>query len=220
MTLGNLEIVPQKGADLTISASVEYNAIAIHRSELMFVSAVGSSADFKVIQSVVNSKGSIPALWAASGLSVMRPSQFKDDTGYPRGPGRMNVSPLGYNVFKHRLGFGQEHRLFVTRTPGFMLVATEEAIWRELKSEQFETPLVREWLPYVAQQLRAKSFLVECKVHPYEEADDSSSPMLSCAVINATTADVDAIVLEGLRNKSIAIPTGGGSTTNDEEPAG
>ena len=203
--LGTLEIKPLKGADPTISASVEFNSIAVHGGELMFVSAVGSDASFKVMQAVANSGGSIPAMWVASGLEVLTPSSAKFNRKYPQMPGRLMVSGQGYNVHKHRLGFGQEHRLFVSRRSGFMLVATPEAIWMELKSNSFSTPILRPWLTYITEQLTERRLLVECKVHPYEESEDSTAPILGCKVISASTKDLDDIVLAGLRSGRITI---------------
>ena len=209
MKLGTLEIRPGKGADPSIRHSVEYDAIAVHKGELLFVSAVGSAADMKVIQAVANSGGTIPATWLASGLHVMRPGDAGKSYRYAQNPGRCIMSASGYNVFKHRLGFGQDHRLFVSRTPGFMLVASDEAIWQELKGDQFTTPLLREWLPYVAGELREKGLLSECQVHPYEPLAEEGpqAPLLTSCVISAAGKDVDDIVLDGLRKRLISIPT-------------
>jgi hypothetical protein len=206
--LGTLEIRPGKGADPSISASVQYDAIATHNGEMLFVSAVGSAADMKVITAVVNSGGSIPALWLASGLHVMRPGDAGKSYRYAQNPGRCIVSQSGYDVYKHRLGFGQEHRMFISRTPGFMLVASDEAVWQELKGDQYNTPLLREWLSHVAAELRDKGLLSECQVHPYQpnEEEEAQAPLLTSCVISATTKDVDDIVLDGLRKKLIAIP--------------
>lgn len=221
MKLGTIEIFPGKGAEQSLSASAEWDAMAVHGGELVFLSAVGSAADFKVMTAAVNSGGSIPCYWRAGGLKILKPSHSSHKYAYPRYPGTLNVSPQGYDVYKHRLGFGEEHRFYVSRRDGFMLVAGPEAIWRELKSDSYTTPLIREWLPYLANELRARSLLQECEVHPYapaqekaadEDEDDDknpqsgSAPILNCGVVSCDTSTLDKIILDGLRNKTIFIP--------------
>lgn len=190
----------------------------MHGGELLFLSASGYSANFKVIGAAVNSGGSIPCYWRASGLNILRPSQAGDQYRYPRNPGNMlTVSADGYDIHKHRLGFGEEHRFFVSRKPCFMPVASDEAVWQELKGSNYTTPLLREWLPYLVAELKSRSLLVECEVHPYRkrkegEEDENSreyqsgAPILSCCVLSCLTKDVDNIVIDGLRNKKIVIP--------------
>lgn len=190
----------------------------MHGGELLFLSASGYSANFKVIGAAVNSGGSIPCYWRASGLNILRPSQAGDQYRYPRNPGNMlTVSASGYDIHKHRLGFGEEHRIFVSRRPGFMVVASDEAVWQELKGSDYTTPLLREWLPHLVRELKSRSLLVECEVHPYrkrkegEEEDENSreyqsgAPILSCCVLSCLTKDVDNIVMDGLRSKAITI---------------
>lgn len=208
---GSIQIYPSKGADQTISATVEFNAIAVHHSELMFLSAVGSAADLKVIRSVVNSNGSIPAYFRASGINILQPGSASDRYAYPRVPGTLYPSRAGYDISRHRLGFGQEHCLFVSRHEGFMLVASDESVWRELKSDRITTPVVREWLPYIASRLKEENLLVECETYPYIEPGQNEppgcSPVVNSCVFSAVTIQVDKIVLDGLRDGKISIPS-------------
>jgi hypothetical protein len=162
------------------------------------------------MQAVANSSGSVPAYWLASGLKTADPRMLKNEHYKPAQPGTLRVSPVGYNVYKHRLGFGQEHRLFISRTMSFMLMASDNAVWYELNSERYTTPMIHDWLSFIVRRLRDKGQLVPCSIYPYQEpAEDEpelSAPVLSCCGISAATKDVDDIVVEGLRDSHIVIP--------------
>jgi hypothetical protein len=215
LKLGTLEIRSTKGG-IDISASAQLSAIAIHGSEMLFASVVASEADFKVMRAACNSGGSIPHQWVGVGLKVFEPSKANDQWKYPSDPGYMHSSPQGYEIYRHPLGFGSRHYLFVSRNPSFLLVASDEALYRELKSERFTTPLIREWIPYIRKQLATKHMIDECRCYPWEPCPEEACPIpgysapLSSVYLCATTKNIDEIVVEGLKNGDIEIPGGDG----------
>ena len=220
--LGRLEVRGTgKGSD--IHSHGQYDALAIYNREMLFASVIADQHNLKAMRAVINSMGIIPAEWVASGLTVRKPGQHQ-----PYNPGRCSVSEEGYDVYRVSLGFGQHHAFFVCRNPSFMLVASDEALWRELKSDRFTTPVLRSWLPWIRGQMSTLGLIDECAVCPHEDSKAKESmplldghedrprpaaPVLRPAVISASTEDIDSLVLRGLRGKQLFIdrtPDSGG----------
>jgi hypothetical protein len=86
------------------------------------------------------------------------------------------------------------HTLFTCRQQGFLPNDSDDALWQELKQERFTTPLLRGWLPCVRKELEIKSLLARCYTLD-----------CTCCILNATSADLDAIVEFGLQNDLISI---------------
>ena len=42
-----------------------------------------------------------------------------------------------------------------------MPVMTEEAVWQFLQSDQFTTPLLREWVPWLYSQMKEREVIIE-----------------------------------------------------------
>ncbi len=93
------------------------------------------------------------------------------------------------------MGYGLAHALFLTRMPGFMKVVTPESLWQELKSVRFTTPLLKEWVPYIEERLRADELLEDAHVFNCH-----------CGVLSALTTHLDEIVSEGIQQRQILIP--------------
>ena len=105
----------------------------------------------------------------------------------PTRPSRLHPSNEGYAVYKHKLGFGIAHAMFITRAPGFMAIVTPESLWRELNSPRFTTPILRSWMPYIEAQLRTADRL-----------EDAHCFNCHCGLLTATTKKLDEIVSNGL----------------------
>jgi hypothetical protein len=102
----------------------------------------------------------------------------------------------GYRIDSRPFCFGSIHAMFVCRQQGFLPDDSDDALWQELKQEQFSTPLLRTWLPYIRTELELKSLLSRCYTLD-----------CACSVLTATSADLDGIVEHGLKNGVIAIQT-------------
>src|SRR5260370_3349795 len=83
-----------------------------------------------------------------------------------RDPGNLWKLPDGYRTESHRLQYGLAHALFVTRVPGFLKSISEEALWQELTSTRYTTPILRSWMPWGTQQLQDRQLLVEPAPYP------------------------------------------------------
>ena len=77
-----------------------------------------------------------------------------DYTRVPGGQGK-------YKCHMHRLGYHQVHCLAVVKDPRLMPCVTEESLWQKLRSPLYTTPLLREWMPWLMQNLIADALLVK-----------------------------------------------------------
>jgi hypothetical protein len=112
-------------------------------------------------------------------------------------PASMSRQPMGYEVRIHRLGYDSWHLLALSREPGFMPVLSEPSFNKALRSPQYTTPFLREWLPWLADEL----------------ADDDNPRLrlldgfqTQAALLTATTPDLDELVSRGLREGAIHVP--------------
>ena len=65
-----------------------------------------------------------------------------------------------------------------------------------MDSEVYETPLIREWMPYITGELVRNKYLRECRCF-----------RTNAAVLDLkTTKQLDDIVIEGLKKGKIRIP--------------
>jgi hypothetical protein len=184
---GAIEI---QGKDF-VSPSFQFDRLAISgRGELLLVSLVAPTQSIKQIRSVLN--GGAKATCMAGGVKVNQPSQ---PHWYEHAPGKLAPSSDGYHTYTHKIGYGQAHALFVTRSAGFMKVVTPESLWQELNDTRFTTPILREWMPFIEEQLREESLLEEAHVLN-----------CNCGILSATTNRLDEIVANGIRDRRIFIP--------------
>jgi hypothetical protein len=105
--------------------------------------------------------------------------------------------PDGYTRLIHRIAYGHAHCIFVARQPGLLLNTSDRAIEQSLRDPNIcTTPFLPEWVPYIAGELRERKLL-----------NDLYGFQCKAAIIRpGSTADIDAIVLEGGQGGKIAIP--------------
>jgi hypothetical protein len=162
------------------------------RGELLLLSFVAATQSIKQIRAVLcNPKSKVVV--NASGAKINQPSRA---AYYAHQPGKMTPSSDGYFCFTHKLDYGQAHALFMTKSPGFMPVVNEESLWQELNDVRFTTPILRQWMPYIEQELRKQELLEEAHVFN-----------CACGVLSAQTKHLDVIVSDGLSSGAITIPS-------------
>jgi hypothetical protein len=187
-TFGDIEF---SGKDVA-TPSFPFDRLAISgRGELLLVSLVAPAMNVKQIRAILS--GGAKVICNAGGVKVNQPSR---EDWYAHAPGRLTSSADGYFCHVHRLDYCLCHALYVTKMPGFMRVVTEEALWQELNDTRFTTPLLREWVPYIQEELRLAELLEEAHVFN-----------CTCGVLSAQTKHLDEIVSEGLRSGAIHIPS-------------
>ncbi len=144
--------------------------------------------------SVVGAQGTVKGLRAALGKGVTATFAVTGvpvSNGHRTGHAHKLRTDEGrkFLVHQHPLGYGQVHALFLSTDPGFMRVASEEAVFAELKRPEYTTPLLRSWAGDVrddlyALKLLAPLFCFRC----------------SCSRITATTEELDACVSKGIKS--------------------
>ncbi len=190
---GDIEFTWKDGG----TPACKFNKIAHSgRSELLMVSLIAESHRIKQIRAALapNPKGTNRVSIIAGGVRTNRPGE---PDWYANTPGRLTPSVEGYICYQSKLGYGLAHAVFVTKTPGFMLVMSEESLWQELNTTRFTTPLLREWMPYIEKKLREYNRLENAHVFGG----------CQCGILTASTKKLDEIVLEGLTDRHIAIPS-------------
>lgn len=171
------------GKDIAI-VPIKFNRIAIGQSKLYAVSLVSETQRIKAVRSMLN--GGAKVSIEATDVQAKRPS---DDDWNASSIGRLYATEEGYNCYTQKLDYGMAHALFITRMPGFMPVVSDESLWMELNDVRFTTPILREWLPYIEQQLRLRGLLEDASV--FGE--------IKCGVLNANIEHLDDIVSSGIK---------------------
>lgn len=102
-----------------------------------------------------------------------------------------------YNVHRHRLGFDQWHMLALAADPHLMPSYSQRALWEQISSTRFTTPVLRDWTPWIAAELLRRDRLqrLECW------RCDSALLMLD-------TEELDEIVSLGLRTRKLTMKEG------------
>ena len=159
------------------------------RGELLLVSLVAPSQNIKQIRAILN-KGANATIMAG-GVRVNQPSR---EEWYSHQPGKLVPTTSNYLTFTLKLSYGLVHALFLTTSDGFMKVVTPESLWQQLNNTRFTTPLLREWMPFIEEALRADGLLEEA--HSFN---------CTCGVLSATTKHLDQIVSRGLYDGQIHI---------------
>lgn len=184
---GDIDMV---GKDIAVPAQ-KFDKIALSgRHELLLLSVIGETHNIKRMRAIL--VGGAKAQIQAAGIRVKQASAPSWDSGVQ--PGRLSVSTDGYQVYTHKLGFGLAHALFLSRTTGFMKVTSGDALWLELKSKRFTTPVLKEWVPHIEKKLRDQDLLEEAHCFGCQ-----------CAMLSAMTKHLDEIVQEGLKNRHLII---------------
>src|SRR5262249_19286656 len=93
----------------------------------------------------------------------------------------------GYVVYRHRLGYQTWQFLCVARQDGLIPCLSEAALWRQLSSERYSTPLLHDWVPWLRSKLEERKLLLP----------------LTCfncraATLCADTQHLDELVKEGV----------------------
>jgi hypothetical protein len=188
MQFGTIEMV---GKDVSIIGQ-RYNRLACtRRGEILLLSLIGNSADIKRVRACM--LGGAKVGIQAAGAKIKQASQ---EDWQAANPGHIHATEEGYEFHKHKIGYGMEHALFLTRAPGFMRVVSPNSLWHELQKDRFTTPLMPEWMPYIEAKLREKEYLTEAFTYN-----------CSCGLLSMTTPQLDEIVEKGIRTRKLLIPS-------------
>lgn len=183
------------GEHMSISFVVDRMAVKKDSSitcKLMMASFVAYGHQLKALRAYLNTN-------RKGGLYLRSSTQFKaTNLEYASikiyNFDQVQKSSEGYIAYAHRMKYARYHGLVHTREDGFMLNASDDAIWEQLKSGRFTTPVLRDWVPYIKSCMISQGVLTplwcfQCR----------------CALMTATTKHLDTYVSEGLANGLIHI---------------
>jgi hypothetical protein len=156
----------------------------------MYVSLVAETNFIKAIRAILG--GGAKAVIFATGGKVKVPN---NKFAVAADPEKVTKSEAGYECYTHKLEHGLVHAAFVSRTPGFMLNVSDEALAKELADTRYTTPFLRDWIPYIRGEFVKGGLLAMC-----------SSFNCECGIIAATEKQFDFVVSHGLKQRYITIP--------------
>lgn len=125
------------------------DAIAIHANELLLLSVIGAEMSIKALTAGLRSSGRDQRRIEYS-AHVSEVS-----TGF------LLRCQEGYRIYRTKLAYGLWHVLCLAKRNGFMPVLSEEALWQHLQGDQFTTPLLREWIPWLTRKMKEQQVIVE-----------------------------------------------------------
>lgn len=174
------------------AADVRFDRIAHDGNKLQMIALVVEPMRAKAIRSILYAKQGKPMI-TAKGV----PSRFPSAGDLAQNePGDLVPDDGGYETYMHRLDYGMVHCVFVTRNANFIQHLSPESLWLRLNSDLFSTPLIQEWMTYLAQELIARNHLRECRCY-----------RANCGVLDIKNdGQLDEIVSDGIRNGKIHIP--------------
>ena len=180
-----------------VIADLECDRLVIHGHTLMACSIVASPGQVKAVRAILHAKKGRVAIRSTK-ISVIEPSKRNDGWSSRYGePSVCNDAEDGYSLWIHKLEYGKVHATFISKSNKLLMYVSPEAVWNRLMdSEVFETPLIREWMPYVAKKLVEGHYLRECKCYR------ANAAMLEIGKVQ----QLDDIVTDGLKAGLISIP--------------
>lgn len=172
---------------------VQVDRLAHSGRELNLLSCVAPAQKMKALRAILHTKNGKPMITTCDCKT-----KFPIADGVYNGSYARDLSPSkwGYAMYMERLEHGLVHAVFITRDPGFIVYLDPESLWQKLKTDAFTTPLLREWMPWLTQQLIARNMLSECKCMR------CNSAMLSIA----NEKVLDKVVCHGIQSGALVIP--------------
>ncbi len=87
----------------------------------------------------------------------------------------------GYRFHVHKFASDVAHLVAVAKLPGLLPVYTADALFHELKTDRFTTPVLREWMPDLEAELKSRRLLSVATMHG-----------ITSGLLQATSDDLDA----------------------------
>lgn len=158
------------------------DAIALHEKEILLLSVAGSETAVKSL---------------TAGLRSSSKDQKRIEYTVHLGNVHetlLSKCPDGYRVYRTKLGYGIWHVLCLAQRDGFMPVVTDETLRRLLQSPRFTTPLLRQWVPWLGQEMRKKGAIVQL-----------TQSGCDAGLMLADDDTLDDLVRQGLRHRHLTI---------------
>jgi hypothetical protein len=174
----------------------ECDRLVYSNNVLLAASFITTPGQMKAIRAILHARRGKVAI-RANNFSAQYPSKSGNESYRRFSDPRMEPDEKGYNLWVHKLDYGKIHATVVSKEKDLIMYVSPESVWNRLMdSESYETPLIREWMPFVTGKLVELKHLRECR----------------CFRANAAVLDIkkrenlDDIVLDGLKAGLIRIP--------------
>jgi hypothetical protein len=161
---------------------VRCDAIGIHEDEILLLSVVGAETSVKALTAGLRSSG-----------SDQRRIEYSVNVGSIDRI-RLLRCPDGYRVYRTKLAYGLWHVLCLAKRTGFMPVVTEESLWQQLQRDQFTTPLLKDWIPWLRDEMKRREVLVEMTQFG-----------CNAGLLLAENDTLDGLVSDGIKRGDLAI---------------
>jgi hypothetical protein len=154
------------------------------RPALYFVSVVATDSVIKAIRSTLSGVRTGMTM-RFIGLDCILPNN------HPRNFNHENIRApdAKFKCYHQKIGYGLIHAMFVARHPDFLLNVGEESLWRALNEPRFTTPLLRHWMPWLADRLIRDRRLLYTYGH-----------RCRCGLLKLKDAELDQIVSNAVRD--------------------
>jgi hypothetical protein len=166
-----------RSEDLAIGVDVDRFA-SLDTGELAMISFVATDS---VAKSVI---AMLQAGKKASAFTGANASRFQ-----------VSLSQSGYRITRAKLGrFSAVHVVAIAKVPGLMFGDLAESLEAYLFSNEINTPILPEWIPYLVEKLKAQ-----------ESVETLTSYEIDAFVAEFDSQDLDRLVTEGLHDQSLSI---------------
>jgi hypothetical protein len=156
--------------------------------------------DQALVVSAAGPESAVKALIAVlrSDAKVQLEAEMPEACGGDRYFYRLKRWADGYTVYRAKLAANVWHVLAVAKREGLILSLSEESLWQALRSDKYTTPILREWTPWLMQELLSRGYVARLR-------------MAGCQVGLLVVGDegLDELVTEGIRTGALAMPKGG-----------
>lgn len=100
----------------------------------------------------------------------------------------------GYTIYKTKLDYNQWHILAVAKGKGLLPAVSDEALWQELRSERYTTPVLRPWVPWLQEQMLEVEHLgrLDCF-------------QCDAAWLDISHGELDDLVSEGIKHGALEV---------------
>jgi SNF2 family DNA or RNA helicase len=125
------------------------DAIGLHEKEILLLSVIGSETAVKALSAGLRSSDRDQKRIV---YSVHIGNVNQND---------LSKAPDGYRIYRTKMDYGLWHVLCLAKRDGFLPVVSDETIWQLLQSDRFTTPLLREWVPWLCQEMKRRNVIIE-----------------------------------------------------------
>lgn len=158
------------------------DAVGLHEKEILLLSVVGSETSVKALTAGLRSSNRDQKRLL---YSVQLGNVNQAD---------LSRCPDGYRIYRTKIDYGLWHVLCLAKRDSFLPIITDETVWQRLQSSQFTTPLLREWVPWLRNEMKRRKVIVELTQHGCQ-----------AGLMLANDEALDALVSSGIKKKQLTI---------------